>query len=103
MELGRPQGKVEAGAAVLGWRAWAVTQTSRGVRLASPLFDHLWLPGEPGVASCLRHEDPFAPALVAHKVTTLAECSWVPAARDPADALLPARKGRAAVAACSVR
>ena len=68
MELGKPQGKVEAGAAALGWRAWAVTQTSRGVRLASPLFDHLWLPGEPAVASCLRHEDPFASALDAHEV-----------------------------------
>ena len=88
MEIGRPQGKVEAGAAVLGWRAWAVTRTSRGVRLASPLFDHLWLPGEPGVASCLRHEDPFAPALDAHAVTTQAECGCgFHAARDPADAL----------------
>ena len=88
MELGRPQGKVEAGTAVLGWRAWAVTQTSRGVRLASPLFDHVWLPGEPAVASCLRHEDPFTPALYAHEVTTLAECSCgFHAARDPADAI----------------
>jgi hypothetical protein len=88
MELGKPQGKVESGAAVLGWRAWAVTRTSRGVRLASPLFDHLWLPGEPAVASCLRHEDPFAPALDAHAVTRLAECSCgFHAARDPADAL----------------
>jgi hypothetical protein len=88
MELGRPQGKVEAGAAVLGWRAWAVTRTNRGVRLASPLFDHLWLPGEPAVASCLRHEDPFAPALDAHEVASLAECSCgFHAARDPADAL----------------
>jgi hypothetical protein len=88
MELGRPQGKVESGAAVLGWRAWAVTRTSRGVRLASPLFDHFWLPGEPGVASCLRHEDPFAPALDAHAVTTQAECGCgFHAARDPADAL----------------
>jgi hypothetical protein len=79
---------VEAGAAALGWRAWAVTQTSRGVRLASPLFDHVWLPGEPAVASCLRHEDPFAPALVAHGVTTLPECSCgFHAVRDPADAL----------------
>jgi hypothetical protein len=88
MELGKPQGKVESGAAALGWRAWAVTRTSRGVRLASPLFDHLWLPGEPAVASCLRHEDPFAPALDAHAVTTLAECSCgFHGARDPADAL----------------
>jgi hypothetical protein len=88
MELGKPQGKVESGAAVLGWRAWAVTRTGRGVRLASPLFDHLWLPGEPAVASCLRHEDPFAPALAAHEVASLAECSCgFHAARDPADAL----------------
>ena len=72
----------------LGWRAWAVTQTSRGVRLASPLFDHVWLPCEPAVASCLRHEDPFAPALDAHEVTTLTECSCgFHAARDPVDAL----------------
>jgi hypothetical protein len=88
MELGKPQGKLEAGAAVLGWRAWAVTRTSRGVRLASPLFDHLWLPGEPAVGSCLRHEDPFAAALDAHEVATTAECSCgFHAAHDPADAL----------------
>jgi hypothetical protein len=88
MELGKPQGKLESGEAALGWRAWAVTQTSGGVRLASPLFDHLWLPGEPAVASCLRHEDPFAPALDMHEVTTRSECSCgFHAARDPADAL----------------
>jgi hypothetical protein len=88
MELGRPHGKLESGAAALGWRAWAVTQTSRGVRLASPLFDHVWLPGEPAVASCLRHEDPVAPVLDAHEVTTLPECSCgFHAVRDPADAL----------------
>jgi hypothetical protein len=88
MELGKPQGKLEVGAAALGWRAWAVTQTSRGVRLASPLFDHLWLPGEPAVASCLRHEDPFAPALDTHEVATQTECSCgFHAARDPANAL----------------
>jgi hypothetical protein len=89
MELGNVQGKVEPGAAVLGWRAWGVTRTSRGVRLASPLFDHLWLPGEPAVASCLRHEDRFArPLLDVHGVATLVECSCgFHAARDPADAL----------------
>jgi hypothetical protein len=89
MELGKVQGKVEPGAAVLGWRAWAVTRTSRGVRLASPLFDHLWLPGEPAVASCLRHEDRFAPPLLdAHAAATLTECSCgFHAVRDPADAL----------------
>jgi hypothetical protein len=88
MELGKPQGRLEVGATALGWRAWAVTQTSRGVRLASLLFDQLWLPGEPAVASCLRHEDPFAPALDAHEVATVVECSCgFHAARDPVDAL----------------
>jgi hypothetical protein len=88
MELGKPQGKLESGAAVLGWRAWVVTETSRGVRLTSPLFDHIWLPGEPAVASCLRDEDPFASALDEHEVTTVAECSCgFHAARDAADAL----------------
>jgi hypothetical protein len=88
MELGKSQGKLESGAAALGWRAWAVRETSRGIRLASPLFDHLWVPGEAAVASCLRHEDPFAPALDVHEVTTLPECSCgFHAARDPADAL----------------
>lgn len=87
MELGKAQGKVEAGAAVLGWRAWAVTRTSRGLRLASPLFDHLWVPGRPAEASCLRHEDPFAVPLGSHGVGS-AECSCgFHAARDPADAL----------------
>jgi hypothetical protein len=87
MELGRPQGKVEAGAAVLGWRAWAVTRTSGGVRLASPLFDHVWLPGEPAVASCLRHEERFATPLGVHDVGSAACCCGFHAARDPADAL----------------
>jgi hypothetical protein len=89
MELGSVQGRVEPGAAVLGWRAWAVTMTPRGVRLASPLFDHLWLPGEPSVASCLRHEDRFAPPLLdVHAVATQAKCGCgFHAARDPADAL----------------
>jgi len=87
MELGKPQGRVEPGAAVLGWRAWAVTRTSQGVRLASPLFDHLWLPGEPAVASCLRHEDRFAAPLGVHDVGS-ADCGCgFHAARDPADAL----------------
>jgi len=87
MELGKPQRKLEPGAAVLGWRAWAVTRTSRGVRLASPLFDHLWLPGEPAVASCLRHEDPFGASVGAHDVGA-AECGCgFHAVRDPADAL----------------
>ena len=88
MELGKPQGKLESGAAALGWRAWAVTETSPGIRLASPLFDHVWVTGEPAVATCLRHEDPFAPALDEHEVTTVTECSCgFHAARDPADAL----------------
>ena len=87
MELGKPQGKMKAGAAVLGWRAWAVTRTSGGVRLTSPLFDHVWLPGEPAVASCLRHEDRFTPSLAAHDVGS-ADCGCgFHAARDPADAL----------------
>jgi hypothetical protein len=87
MELGKPQGGLEAGAAVLGWRAWAVTTSRQGVKLASPLFDHLWLPGEPAVASCRRHEDRFAAPLGAHDVGS-ADCSCgFHAARDPADAL----------------
>jgi hypothetical protein len=87
MELGEPQGRVEAGAAVLGWRAWAVTRTSGGVRLASPLFDHVWLPGEPAVASCLRHEERFATPLGVHDVGSADCCCGFHAARDPADAL----------------
>jgi hypothetical protein len=88
MELGKPQQRMEAGAAVLGWRAWAVTRTSQGLRLTSPLFEQLWVPGEPAVASCRRHEDPLAPAVLgAHEVGSV-ECSCgFHAARDPADAL----------------
>jgi hypothetical protein len=88
MELGRPQGRVDAGAAVLGWRAWAVTRTSKGPRLASPLFDHLWLPGEPAVATCRRDEDPLAPPLLGAHALGSDECGCgFHAARDPADAL----------------
>jgi hypothetical protein len=87
MELGKPQRRVEPGAAVLGWRVWAVTRTSQGVRLASPLFDHAWVPGDPAAATCLRHEDRFAAPLPVHHVGS-ADCGCgFHAARDPADAL----------------
>jgi hypothetical protein len=87
MELGKPQGKLEAGTAVLGWRAWAVTRTSEGVRLASPLFDQVWISGEPAVACCLRHEERFATPLGVHNIgSTDCGCGFH-AARDPADVL----------------
>ena len=87
MELGNPQGRVEPGAAVRGWRAWAVTETSAGLRLASLLFDHVWAPGEPAAAACRRFDDPFAAPIGAHELCA-AECGCgFHAAKDPADAI----------------
>jgi hypothetical protein len=87
MELGNPQGRVESGAAVRGWRAWAVTETSKGPRLASLLYDHVWAPGESAVAACRRHDDPFAEPIGVHALGA-AECGCgFHAAKDPADAM----------------
>jgi hypothetical protein len=87
MELGKPQGRVEPGAAVRGWRAWAVTETSEGLRLTSLLFDHVWAPGEPAAAACRRHDDPFATPIGTHELGA-AECGCgFHAAKDPADAM----------------
>ncbi len=87
MELGNPQGRVESGAAVRGWRAWAVTETRDGLRLASLLYDHVWAPGEPAAAACRRHDDPFATQIGAHELGA-PECGCgFHAAKDPADAM----------------
>jgi hypothetical protein len=87
MKLGNPQGRVESGAAVRGWRAWAVTETNGGLRLASLLYDHVWAPCEPAAAVCRRHDDPFATPIGVHELGA-AECGCgFHAAKDPADAM----------------
>ena len=87
MELGNPQGRVESGAVVRGWRAWAVTETRDGLRLASLLYDHVWAPGDPAAASCRRHDDPFATPIGTHELGAAACGCGFHAAKDPADAL----------------
>jgi hypothetical protein len=87
MELGNPQGRAESGAAVCGWRAWAVTETGEGLRLASLLYDHVWTPGEPAAAACRRHDDPFASQIGAHELGAAGCGCGFHAAKDPADAL----------------
>jgi hypothetical protein len=89
MEIGRAVR--ESSAAVTGWRAWVITQTVDGLRLASVLHDLVWPVGKPALAVCLRDEDPFAEPLGPHPVPG-AECGCgFHAARDPADALSYAR------------
>jgi hypothetical protein len=86
MELGNNLQQLECGAAVRGWRAWAVVDSADGLRLASPLYDHIWLPGEPAHATCRRADDPFATRLPAHDVCS-GECACgFHAVRDPVDA-----------------
>jgi len=86
METGRFVRVVERGAAVRGWRAWAVVDTPHGLRLASPLFDQYWVPGEAAHASCRRDEDPFAQRVGEHEVgSPVCGCGFH-AVRDPVDA-----------------
>ena len=35
-----------------GWRAWRVTETRAGLRLASVIYDDTWQPGKPFRATC---------------------------------------------------
>jgi len=72
---------------VLGWRAWIVVETPAGLRLGSVLHELAWPLDEPVLATCRRHEDPFAQPLPLHPVPSLACNCGFHAARDPADAL----------------
>jgi hypothetical protein len=85
METGRALR--ESAVQVRGWRAWVVTETAAGPRLGSVLHDLTWVPGEPALASCRRHEDPFAQALPVHPVPGFACNCGFHAARDAGDAL----------------
>jgi hypothetical protein len=76
---------------VTGWRAWVVTATGEGLRLASVLHEVVWPAGRPVIAECRRHEDPFADVVPLHPVpSALCSCGFH-AARDVADALSYAR------------
>jgi hypothetical protein len=70
-----------------GWRAWVVTETPVGPRLASVLHDLIWPASVRVLASCRRDEDPFADPLPAHPVPGASCNCGFHAARDPADAL----------------
>lgn len=45
---------------VVGWRAWDVVDDGAGLRLRSPAFRSLWLPGREFVAECARSEAQLA-------------------------------------------
>ncbi len=81
----------ESAEVVTGWRAWAVTETAAGLRLASVLHDLVWPLEQPALAECRRHEDPFAEALPPHPVPGVACNCGFHAARDPVDTLSYAR------------
>ena len=89
METGRTLR--ESSRPVTGWRAWVVTETAEGLRLASVLHDLVWPHGAPLVAECRRDDDPFTTPIGTHPVPG-AECNCgFHAARDPVDALSYAR------------
>ena len=86
MEIGAAVRKLN-GLRVVGWRAWTVVETPRGLRLGSVIYDEVWRPGATAIAACRRDEDPFAEAVGPHRVPG-AECSCgFHAAHDPVDAL----------------
>lgn len=89
MEIGRALR--ETSRPVTGWRAWVVTETPDGLRLASVLHDLVWPHGRPVVAECRREDDPFAATIGPHPVPGPACNCGFHAARDPADALSYAR------------
>jgi hypothetical protein len=64
---------------VAGWRAWTVIETNDGIRLASVIYDTVWHPTGPAIATCRCGEAHVAPALTC-------TCGFH-AARDPVDAL----------------
>ena len=78
MELGRGVRSSE-GIRVVGWRAWTVVETKDGVRLASVLYDTVWSPDQPVLATCECGQTHPAPTLDC-------TCGFY-AARDPVDAL----------------
>jgi hypothetical protein len=85
METG-PGVRLVSGVTALGWRAWKVCESPDGLRLASVIYDGLWLPGRAAIAGCRRQEDPFADPVEAHDVPgTDCRCG-IHAARDPVDA-----------------
>jgi hypothetical protein len=48
-------------APLVGWRVWRVAETRAGLRLLSVVYDDVWLPLRPAVASCPRgHQAPEA-------------------------------------------
>jgi hypothetical protein len=51
---------VNLGPEIVGWRAWRVVETPRGLRLASVLYDDVWEPGREAVARCAHHDAPAA-------------------------------------------
>lgn len=86
MEIGRRLQEVEPAVPIRGWRAWTVVETASGIRLASPLYSQLWLPGEAAVATCKRADDPFARPIAEHEVDDSACACGFHAVRDPVDA-----------------
>jgi hypothetical protein len=89
MELGRTLRELSR--PVTGWRAWTVVETADGFRLGSVLHDLVWPLGQPVIAECRLHEDPFATLVAPHPVPGGGCNCGFHAARDVADALSYAR------------
>ena len=87
METGNAIRELGEAAPVLGWRAWAVTETAAGLRLGSVLYDEVWTPGTTALATCRRREDFFAEPMPPHSTPSAACGCGFHAARDAADAL----------------
>ena len=65
---------------VLGWRAWTVMETPRGVRLGSVIYEGVWEPGEVARATCRAESTP-------HEIPGLDCTCGFHAAHDPVDAI----------------
>jgi hypothetical protein len=87
METGNAIRLLDEAAPVVGWRAWVVTETAEGLRLASVLYDDVWTPGTTALATCRRREDFFAEPMPPHPTPSAACGCGFHAAQDPADAL----------------
>jgi hypothetical protein len=100
METGRTLREISR--PVTGWRAWVVTETREGLKLASVLHDLVWPHGTPLVAECRREDDPFATPIGPHPVPgTQCNCGFH-AARDPVDALTYTRGRDEPAAVCRI-
>jgi hypothetical protein len=102
METGNAVHELAEAAPVVGWRAWVVTETAKGLRLGSVLHDEVWTPGTTALATCRRREDFFAEPLPPHPTPSSGCACGLHAARDPVDALSYLRGRNESTTVCRI-